>query len=224
EQMWFHVDAAYAGAALVCPEFRPLAKGMERADSVVVNPHKWLLTSIDCSVLWVADSTHLTDALNVEREYLPRVRNTQKVVAKDYHRWEIPLGHKFRAFKLWFVLRMYGAAGLRKYIRGHMDEMHWLQDQLVADGRFEIVAPVVFGLVVFRLRPDILPDSDQTAVNKELVRRINADGRVFLLGSSVKGMGVVRASIGSTIATHENTRTLVAVITEVTTAMLAESS
>ncbi|KAJ2353758.1 hypothetical protein GGF43_003420 [Coemansia sp. RSA 2618] len=192
ENLWLHVDAAYAGAALVCPEFRPLARGIERADSFNFNPHKWMLTNFDCSALWVADATHLVKALSIEREYLPRVKGSASFV-KDYRNWQLPLGRRFRALKLWFVMRMYGASGIRAHIRKHVEQAKWLEEQFLTDGRFEIMAPVVFGLVVFRIKPSVIPETAgdaQQAVNKanaELVKRINEDGRVFLVGTKLRG-------------------------------------
>ncbi|KAJ2777552.1 hypothetical protein H4R18_005101 [Coemansia javaensis] len=226
ERLWFHVDAAYAGAALCCPEFRPLARGIERADSFSFNPHKWMLTTFDCSALWVADSTHLVRALSVHREYLPRTKGTTSF-AKDYRDWQIPLGRRFRALKLWLVMRTYGAAGIRAHIRAHVAEARWLEEQLVADGRFEIVVPVVFGLVVFRIRPGCLFDGggsssssseeEEAAANRantELVQRANTDGRVFLLGSRLRGVDVVRVAIGGAQTSHRNVALLLEVLTK----------
>ncbi|KAJ1718761.1 hypothetical protein LPJ61_006486, partial [Coemansia biformis] len=223
--LWFHVDAAYAGAALVCPEFRPLARGSERADSFNFNPHKMMLTNSDCSALWVADSTHLVSALSIHREYLPRVKDSTSF-AKDYRDWQIPLGRRFRALKLWFVMRMYGASGIRAHIRQRVEWAKWLETQLKADGRFEIVTPVVFGLVVFRIPPSALPAGTESAANRantELVKRMTADGRVYLLGTSLKGMNVLRPAIGSTQGTQANMDLLLEVIKEFATAVVAES-
>ncbi|KAJ2717241.1 hypothetical protein H4S00_004371 [Coemansia sp. D1744] len=225
EHLWLHIDAAYAGAALTCPEFRPLARGIDRAHSFNFNPHKWLLTNFDCSALWVADSTHLVNALSIEREYLPKVKGATDFV-KDYRNWELPLGRRFRSLKLWFVMRMYGASGIRAYIRKHVKEAKWLEAQLLEDGRFEIMAPVVFGLVVFRVKSGIIAGSacDVNKTNAELVRRINNDGRVFLVGTNIRGVHVLRPNIGSTYGTSENTALLVKVIKECTTKVIAEYS
>ncbi|KAJ1859555.1 hypothetical protein GGH12_001055 [Coemansia sp. RSA 1822] len=223
ENLWLHIDAAYAGAALACPEFRPLARGIERAHSFSFNAHKWMLTNFDCSALWVADSTHLVNALDIEREYLPRVKGGTNFV-KDYRNWELPLGRRFRSLKLWFVMRMYGASGIRAYIRKHVKEAKWLETQLVEDGRFEIMAPVVFGLVVFRVKASIIAgnDHDVNWTNAELVRRINDDGRVFVVGTKLRGVDVLRPTVGSTFGTSENTALLVKVIKECTTKVIAE--
>ncbi|KAJ1859554.1 hypothetical protein GGH12_001056 [Coemansia sp. RSA 1822] len=223
ENLWLHIDAAYAGGALACPEFRPLACGIERAHSFNLNAHKWMLTNFDCSALWVADSTHLVNALSIEREYLPRVKGATNFV-KDYRNWELPLGRRFRSLKLWFVMRMYGASGIRAYIRKNVEQAKWLETQLVEDGRFEIMAPVVFGLVVFRVKASIIAGNAQNVnwTNAELIRRINDDGRVFLVGTNIQGVEVLRPSIGSTFGTSENTALLVKVIKECTTKVIAE--
>ncbi|KAI9505105.1 hypothetical protein GGI25_000388 [Coemansia spiralis] len=234
EHIWFHVDAAYAGSALACPEFRPLAIGSERADSFNFNPHKWMLTNFDCSALWVADSTHLVNALSIHREYLPRVKGDTSFV-KDYRDWQLPLGRRFRALKLWFVMRMYGVSGIRKHIRTHVSHAKWLEEQLLADGRYEIMAPTVFGLVVFRVKPQaifgssIIPEESKRSVNKinstnvELVKRIQEDNRVFLVGTKVKGNDVVRAAVGSSHGTQENVKQLVQIIKKLTTEVIAEN-
>ncbi|KAI9504533.1 pyridoxal phosphate-dependent transferase [Coemansia spiralis] len=231
ENIWFHVDAAYAGSALACPEFHPLAIGSERADSFNINPHKWMLTNFDCSVLWVADSTHLVDALRIDREYLPRVKG-EKSFVKDYRDWELALGSKFRALKLWFVMRTYGVLGIQRHIRMHISQAKWLEEQLLNDGRFEIMAPTVFGLVVFRIKPQAivgssvaLEESEKSndrvnSANVELVKRIQEDNRVFLVGTKVKGNDVVRAAIGTTYGTQENVERLVLVIKQLTTKVI----
>ncbi|KAJ2083134.1 hypothetical protein H4R24_001047 [Coemansia sp. RSA 988] len=215
--MWFHIDAAYAGAALVCPEFRPLACGIERADSISINTHKWLLTNFDCSALWVADSTYLVSSMGIRREYLPRVKSDTSFV-KDYRDWQIPLGRRFRALKLWCVMRMYGASGIRAHIRGHVTQAKWLEKRLLADGRFEIMYPVVFGLVVFRIKPGVLCEhgsADEEAVNKaniNLVRLINNEGRVFILTTTIKGKAAVRAPIGAVHGSLKNIEVLLTVL------------
>ncbi|KAJ2764399.1 hypothetical protein IWQ57_005182, partial [Coemansia nantahalensis] len=224
EQLWFHVDAAYAGAALACPEFRPLARGVERADSFNFNAHKWMLTNFDCSAMWVADSTHMVNALSIHREYLPRTKGST-TFTKDYRDWQVPLGRRFRALKLWFVLRTYGAAGIRAHIRRHVEWAKWLEAQLLADGRFEMVTPVVFGLAVFRIRPAALPAPTEDAANRanaELARRINADRRVFLLGTKLRGMDVLRPAIGSSHGTKANVELLLAVILEFASVVVAD--
>ncbi|KAJ1999295.1 hypothetical protein GGI04_004630 [Coemansia thaxteri] len=226
EQIWNHVDAAYAGAALTCPEFRPLAAGSERADSFNFNAHKWMMTNFDCSALWVADSTHLINALSIHREYFPPTEGSTTFV-KNYRDWQLPLGRRFRALKLWFVMRTYGASGIRAHIREHVRQAKWLEQQLLVDGRFDIVAPVVFGLVVFRIKPHIIAQNgDYSAdrvneANADLVAQINGDGRVFLVGTELKGTKVVRAAIGSSFGAQSNVELLLSVVQQCASKVIA---
>ncbi|KAJ1882535.1 hypothetical protein H4R99_001794 [Coemansia sp. RSA 1722] len=227
--LWYHVDAAYSGSALACPEFRPLAAGAECADSFNFNTHKWMLISFECSVMWVRDSTHLVNALSIEREYLPRVKG-DKTFVKDYRNWGLPLGRRFCALKLWFMMRMYGVSGIQKNIRQHVKDAKWLEDQLLADGRFEIMAPVNFGLVVFRIKPSAITNYPDVSVseclvnkaNVDLVQAIHKDNRVFLVGTVIKGKNVLRAAIGSTLGSHENTELLLEVLRRLTTDILCD--
>ncbi|KAJ2073669.1 hypothetical protein GGI09_008901 [Coemansia sp. S100] len=228
EHMWNHVDAAYAGAALVCPEFRPLAAGIERANSFNFNAHKWMLTNFDCSALWVADSTHLVNALSIHREYFPPAEDSTSFV-KNYRDWQLPLGRRFRALKLWFVLRMYGASGIRAHIREHVRQAKWLEEKLLADGRFEILAPTVFGLVVFRLKAGAIAKSDHDTnleslnkANTDLVAYCNEDGRLFMLSTQLKGVVAVRVAIGSSFGTQKNVDLVLDVLKASASRVIAE--
>ncbi|KAJ1822299.1 hypothetical protein LPJ56_000890 [Coemansia sp. RSA 2599] len=229
EGLWYHVDAAYSGSALACPEFRPLAAGSESADSFNFNTHKWMLISFECSVMWVSDSTHLVNALSIEREYLPQVKQNKTTFVKDYRNWQLPLGRRFCALKLWFMMRMYGVSGIQANIRQHVKEAKWLEEQLLANGRFEVMAPVRFGLVVFRIKPSAITNDPAVAVkecivnktNVDLVKAIHNDNRVFLIGTMVKGKSVLRVAIGSTLGTHQNTELLLEVVQQLTTEILA---
>ncbi|KAJ1941790.1 hypothetical protein FBU59_003397 [Linderina macrospora] len=206
ESLWYHVDATYAGSALTCPEFRPLAAGSERADSFNFNPHKWVLTNFDCLALWVADSTHLVNALSIHREYYPKAEGDTAF---------LPLGRRFRSLKLWFAMRMYGAEGIRKHIRDDVMQAKWLANQLVADGRFELIVPVVFGLVVFRIKPKALSDPSKVShANTALIKAINDNGRVLLIGTKLNGNEVLRAAVGSTFGTQKNAHLLFVILKE----------
>lgn len=187
--LWLHVDAAYAGAAAICPELRYTHAGLEYADSYCFDPHKWLLTGFDCDAFWVADRAELVTALTVLREYLRNAVNDTDAVI-DYRDWQVPLGRRFRALKLWFVLRWYGAQGLRTHIRTSVELAAYLATQLHHDPRFEVVAPHPFSLVCFRLRA-----SDE--VNQQLLKRLNASGALFLTNTRVGGRYVLRMAIGS---------------------------
>ncbi len=186
--VWLHVDAALAGSAAVCPEFRPLLAGLEYADSYCFNPHKWLLTNFDCSCLYVADRTRLTRALSIMPEYL---RNTASEAGEviDYRDWQIPLGRRFRALKLWFVLRRYGVAGLQQHIRGHVALTTQLAAQIACDPRFEIAAPVTLNLVCFRYR-----GNDE--INQALLERLNRSGQIYLSHTVLNDRFVLRFCIG----------------------------
>ncbi|CAN6288263.1 unnamed protein product [Urochloa humidicola] len=197
-RMWMHVDAAYAGSAAVCPEFRGyLQDGAELADSVSLNPHKWLLTNNDCCCLWVASPAALTSALSTDPEYLKNVGTTGYMGTIDYKDWQISLSRRFRAIKLWVVLRRYGAAGLRAHIRGHVTAAKWFERAVAADQRFEVVVPRKFSLVCFRLRARFVGDDDAiNDVNRELLATVNESGRAFMTHFVVDGKFVIRLAVG----------------------------
>ncbi|MFW5653427.1 MAG: pyridoxal phosphate-dependent decarboxylase family protein, partial [Planctomycetota bacterium] len=157
-EIWLHVDAAMAGTALICPEFRHIADGLEYADSFCFNPHKWMFTNFDCDAFYVRDPERLTRTLSVLPEYL-RANQSDEVI--NYRDWHIPLGRRFRALKLWFVLRHYGAEGIRRHVRRHVELARWFADQVEADREFELAAPVSLNLVCFRFI-DNKTESDQT--------------------------------------------------------------
>ncbi|XP_045469865.1 aromatic-L-amino-acid decarboxylase-like [Harmonia axyridis] len=148
EGLWLHVDAAYAGAAFACPEYRHLNKGVEYADSFNFNPHKWMLVNFDCSAMWVKNAKYLVEAFNVERLYL---KDQHKGLAPEYRHWQIALGRRFRALKLWFVLRMYGVEGIQKHIRHQISLAKYFEDLVCSDSRFEVCSSSM-GLVCFRLK------------------------------------------------------------------------
>lgn len=168
---WMHVDAAWAGAAWVCPEFRATQRGIEHADSLCINPHKWLLTNFDCDLFWTSDRDSLTGAMSVTPEYLRNPASESGSVI-DYRDWHVPLGRRFRALKLWFVLRHYGIEGLQNFIRGHVAIAEALETRLRADARFDVPIARSLSLVTFRCRAG----DDAT---RELLERLNATREVF---------------------------------------------
>lgn len=186
---WLHVDAAWAGVAAVAPELRWLNDGVELADSYCTNPHKWLLTNFDCDAFWVADRAALIGALSILPEYL-RNSATESGAVIDYRDWHVPLGRRFRALKLWAVIRWYGAEGLRAHIRGHVALAQEFASWVAADERFELVAPHPLALVTFRLRAG----DDAT---RALMERANASGELYLTHTLVNGNVALRLSIGS---------------------------
>jgi len=204
EGIWLHVDAAYAGVAAVCPELRWLNDGLELADSYATNPHKWLLTNFDCDAFWVADRDALVGALSVLPEFL-RNAPTESGAVIDYRDWQIPLGRRFRALKLWAVLRWYGAQGLREHIRTGVALAQELASWARADPRFEVVAPHPLGLVCLRL---VAGD----AASEALLRAVNESGEAYLSHTRVHGRYVLRVSIGGTFTERRHVEALWALL------------
>ncbi|MDE2773246.1 MAG: pyridoxal-dependent decarboxylase [Gemmatimonadota bacterium] len=188
EGLWLHVDAAMSGAAALCPEYRYLHDGVEHADSYCFNPHKWMFTNFDCSCLWVADRRALTGALSILPEYLVN-EATEAGQVVDYRDWQVPLGRRFRALKLWFVLRYYGVEGLRHHIRRHIELAGRLAGWIEADPHFELAAPAPLNLVCFRHR-----GSDR--LNERILKEINGTGEVFLTHTRLDGRFCMRLSVG----------------------------
>jgi len=192
---WLHVDGAYGGVAGLLPERRSLLRGIGGADSFVVNPHKWLLTNFDCSALYVRDPEHLVRVFSTSPEYLKTAHDGEVV---NYRDWGIPLGRRFRALKLWFVLRAYGAEGLRAMLRSHLGLAGWLAGRLEEHPDFEVLVPVPLALVTFRFRPSGVAADDPRLDdwNQAVLAAVNGSGRVFLSGTRVRGAYALRAAIG----------------------------
>ncbi|MEO8889812.1 MAG: pyridoxal-dependent decarboxylase, partial [Jatrophihabitantaceae bacterium] len=188
---WLHVDGAWAGVAAVAPELRWLNAGLEYADSYCTNPHKWLLTNFDCDTFWVADRAALIGALSILPEYL-RNTATESGAVIDYRDWHVPLGRRFRALKLWAVIRWYGAEGLREHVRGHVALAQEFASWVGADERFALLAPHPLALVSFALRSG----DDAT---RALMDRVNASGEMYLTHTSVNGQLALRLAIGATL-------------------------
>ena len=188
--LWHHVDAAYAGNTMVCPEFRHHIAGVDRVDSYTFNPHKWMMVNFDCNVLWVADRRPLIDILSILPAYLKN-EATESGAVIDYRDWHVPLGRRFRALKLWWVIRSYGAEGLRKLIRYHVALASDLTNRLEADVRFELFASHPFGLVCFTHR-------DGNQATRSLCQALNDSGRVAVTPSELGGVTFIRISIGQT--------------------------
>ena len=191
---WLHVDAAYAGAAAVCPELRPLFAGWERADSIVVNPHKWLATPVDCSALWTRRLEAFRDAFSLVPEYL---RSADDVV--NLSEIALPLGRRFRALKLWAVLRCFGRDGLQAMIREHVRLATLFEGWVREDPGWEVCAPRHFSLVCFRRAG---PDDE----NEALLERVNAGGEIFLSHTRLDGRHVLRLAIGNARTTEDDVR------------------
>ncbi|KAM3317774.1 hypothetical protein ACQJBY_035470 [Aegilops geniculata] len=205
-RMWLHVDAAYAGSALICPEFKDCFDGIEFADSVSMNPHKWFLTNMDCCCLWVASPAALTSALSSNPEYLNNVTEKSATEVVDYKDWQMALSRPFRAMKLWVVLRRYGAVGMRAYIRRHVDMARWFEQQLDGDEKFEVVVPRRFSLVTFRLRPRHGGDDAAEALSRKLLMAINSSGRAFMTHFIVDNKFVIRMAVGGAMTEMRHVR------------------
>jgi aromatic-L-amino-acid decarboxylase len=185
---WLHVDAAMSGTAMVCPEFRHLQSGVELADSYNFNPHKWMGANFDCSCFWVADRKALIQTLSILPEYL-RNQATESGAVIDYRDWHIQLGRRFRALKLWFVIRHYGVEGLQHNVREHVRLAHEFAQWVSEDTRFELAAPVPLNLVCFRHKGG-------DAVNQGIMDRLNRSGDLFLTHTKLNGKLTLRLSVG----------------------------
>jgi len=202
--LWLHVDAAYGGSAAVAKEFRFVLDGVESAHSLVVSPQKWLFTPMDCSVFYTRRPEVLRRAFTLSPEYLRTDEDTRAVNFMDYC---LPLGRRFRALKLWFLMRRLGREGLAELIRNHVSWAKWLAGQMQEDGRFEIVAPVRLSLVCFRYR-----GSDEE--NRRLFKTVNDSGEAFLSHNVLDGRFVIRCAIGNAKTTKEDVETVWRLIRE----------
>ncbi len=196
--MWLHVDGAMAGSAAVCPEFRFVNAGLEAADSYCFNPHKWLLTNFDCDCFYVKNRNHLLNSLSILPEYL-RTPATKSGDVIDYRDWQIPLGRRFRALKLWFTLRSYGAEALRAHIRGHVEIADTLAGWIEEDPAFELAAPRHLNLVCFRHRGG-------DSINERALNAANDSGAVYLTHTRVDDRFTLRLCVGQRTTTLRHVR------------------
>ncbi|HFB98124.1 MAG TPA: amino acid decarboxylase, partial [Bryobacterales bacterium] len=202
--LWLHVDAAYGGSAAVAEEFRFVLDGVESAHSLVVSPQKWLFTPMDCSVFYTRRPEALRRAFTLSPEYLRTSEDSRAVNFMDYC---LPLGRRFRALKLWFLMRRLGREGAASLIRNHVSWARWLAEQLERDGRFEIVAPVRLSLVCFRYR-------GSNEENRRLLEAVNDSGAAFLSHNVMNGRFVIRCAIGNMKTTKEDVETVWRLIRE----------
>ncbi|XP_050439369.1 aromatic-L-amino-acid decarboxylase-like [Adelges cooleyi] len=187
EKIWVHVDAAYAGSAFVCPEYRHYMKGIELVESYNFNPHKWLQVTFDCSAMWLRNPNHVINAFNVDPLYL---KHEQEGQMPDYRHWQIPLGRRFRSLKMWFVFRLLGVTNLQQSIRKDIGLAHDFARRVEADPDFELFNEVTMGLVCFRIK-------GSNELNETLLKEINDRGKVYMVPSKVKGTFFLRMAVCS---------------------------
>jgi aromatic-L-amino-acid decarboxylase len=190
EGLWLHVDGAMSGTAALCPEFRSLHGGLELADSYCFNPHKWMFTNFDCDCFYVADRAALIQTLSILPEYLRNVA-TESGAVIDYRDWQVPLGRRFRALKLWFVIRHYGVEGLQFHVRRHVELAQAFARWVEAHPRFELAAPAPLNLVCFR-------HVGGEAINEALMERLNASGNLYLTHTRLNEELTLRLVVGQT--------------------------
>lgn len=196
--LWLHVDAAMAGTAALCPEFRHIHRGLEFADSYCFDAHKWMFTNFDCTCFYVRERANLIRSLTVVPEYL-RNRATESGAVFDYRDWHVPLGRRFRALKLWFVIHHYGVEGLQFHVRRHVELAQEFLGWLREDERFEVMAPAPLNLICFRLKGD-------DARTEELMRRLNGSGRLFVSHTRLSGKFTIRFCVAQTRTEIEHVR------------------
>ncbi|MCP5073740.1 MAG: aspartate aminotransferase family protein [Rhodobacteraceae bacterium] len=208
EGLYTHLDAAWAGSAMICPELRHLWSGAERCDSIVFNPHKWLGAQFDCSVQFLADPTPQLSAMALRPSYLETQGHDE---ITNFNEWSVPLGRRFRALKIWFLIRAYGLEGLRGRIRNHIAWAGELHDRLAAHRDFTITTGMRFSLFTFQYTPQ---DADPNVKTSELLERINNDGRIYLTQTLHNGKYVIRFQAGQFDCTREDVMMAYDVITE----------
>lgn len=201
--VWLHIDGAFGGTALLLDEYRFMLKGIERADSFVFNPHKWMFTNFDCSAYFVKSEAALVRTFEILPEYLKTAEGDR---VKNYRDWGIPLGRRFRALKLWFVIRTYGVDGLKMKIRGHLEMARFLKEQLEIDSNFEIIGPVNFNMVCFRYNPGNLDENELEQLNNQLLENLNNSGKLYLSHTKLTDKFVLRMQIGQTDVTLDHVK------------------
>ena len=202
EGLFSHVDAAWAGTAMICPEFRDMIRGVEIADSLVMNPHKWMMTNFDCSAHFVKSPDELKKTMSITPAYLV-TQDAEGIT--DFSQVTVELGRRFRALKLWFVIRAYGVSGLQEIIRNHVTWAGELADRIAATPGFELTSPARLGLFSFRLRPQGMQDgADLDRLNASFLDAVNADGTIYLTQTVHDDRYVIRVSIGATATRAED--------------------
>ena len=203
--LWLHVDAAYAGSAMILPELKWLKEGLELADSFVFNPHKWLFTNFDCTAYYVKDKEVLLKTFEILPEYLKTKTRGQ---VNDYRDWGVQLGRRFRALKLWFVMRTFGVDQMRQVLRNHLKYGQWVAQQIDENDSFEHLTPPKLNMVVFRRLEEGLSDSELNDLNQKMLEAINASGKAFLTHTKVDGKYAIRLVLGQTYLEERHVETV----------------
>lgn len=201
--IWLHVDAALAGSAMVIPEMRKHFDGLESADSLVLNPHKWMFTNFDCSAFFIKDKQSLIKTFSVDAEYLKT--NFDNSDVNNYRDWGVQLGRRFRALKLWFIIRSFGVEGIREKIKEHIQIANKIKDLFESNNNFELMAPVPFNCICFRLNPgDISEYEELNNLNKKFHENINSSGKLFLTHTVLNKKYVIRMVLGQTYLSEKH--------------------
>ncbi len=214
--IWLHVDAALAGTALILPEYSWLIEGKEYIDSFVFNPHKWMFTNFDCSAYFVKNAAILIQTFEILPEYL-KTRTRGQV--NDYRDWGIPLGRRFRALKLWFVIRSFGLEGLRKKVRNHISYAAWLAEKIREHPSFEMTAPLSLNTVCFRYRPANRDEKSLNDINEKLNHKLNDTGKIYLTHTKINGKYSLRMVTSQTNVELKNIKRAWALVTETATSI-----
>lgn len=209
-KLYTHIDAAWAGSAMICPEYRLLWKGVEEADSIVFNPHKWLGAQADCSVQFLSNPTAQINTLGLRPDYLQTLEQDE---VTNFNEWTIPLGRRFRALKLWFLLRAYGLKGLREIIRNHIKWVEELEEKLKLDSKFKVITNSRLALFTFQYVP---AGADANQATEELLKRINNDGTIYLTQTTHEDKFVIRMTAGQFYCTREDILTVYDVLKKLT--------
>ena len=216
--LWLHVDSALAGSAMILPDCRWMWAGIEGADSVVLNPHKWLGASLECSAHFIKEPDKLINTMSIRPDYLKTYAHDD---ITNYSEWSVQLGRRFRALKVWFLLRAYGLEGLRTRIRNHVKWSVNLAEKLRAVEHFEIVTEPILSLFTFRLAPKGVDAGHLDKLNLQLVDAINNDGRIYLTQSVHDGISVIRFMTGQFDMQESDIEIAYQVITEIADSMLS---
>jgi len=203
--LWLHVDAAMAGSAMILPECRWMWDGIEACDSLVMNPHKWLGAAFDCSVYYVRDSEHLVRVMGTNPSFLQSAADGR---VKNYRDWGIPLGRRFRALKLWCLIRAEGVSALQSRLRRDMSNARWLAEKVQSTPNWKVLAPVPLQTVCVRHEPALLVGEQLDQHTQGWVDRINRSGRAYLTPAVLDGRWMVRVSVGAEQTEREHVEAL----------------